>query len=347
MHAVHPPNPLHAHVTPSATAERNERRTQIVVVLTACMMVAEIIVGYATGSMALLADGWHMATHVGALGFSALAYWYARAHAKNERYSFGTGKVYALSGFTSALLLFVVAAWMVVDASMRIVSPEDVAFAEALPVAVIGLLVNIVSAVLLHGSGAAGDDGHDHGQAHGHTHAHDHTHDHAAPHAHDHTPDQGHGHDHGHDDDGGADHNMRAAYMHVLADAVTSVFAIGALILGHLYGWTIVDALAAIVSSAIIARWSVQLLRQTTGLLLDVAPSQAVPQAIRERLERIDDTRVVDLHLWEMGLGQKGCIVSLITSTPRALDAYRQAVLEVASVAHLTVEIECCRDAHP
>jgi cation diffusion facilitator family transporter len=341
MHAVHPPNPLHAHVTPSETAQRNERRTQLVVALTAIMMVVEIGAGYATGSIALLADGWHMATHVGALGFSALAYWYARAHAKNERFSFGTGKVYALSGYTSALLLLIVAVWMVIDASARILSPVDVAFTEALPVAIVGLVVNLVSAVLLH-------DG-------GHAHAHEHEHGAERHLEHRHDPHDVHAHEHHHPEqahttparEASTDHNLRAAYFHVLADALTSVFAIAALVVGHFYGWTIVDALAAIVSSLIIARWSLQLLRQTLGLLLDAAPSSTIPNAIRERLERIDDTRVVDLHLWEMGLGNKGCIVSLITSTPRALDAYRQAILEVASVAHLTVEIECCVERHP
>jgi len=335
MHAQHPPHPLHAHVTPSATAQSNETRTRLVVALTAVMMGIEIVVGTLTGSVALAADGWHMATHVGALGFTALAYWYARAQAKNEAYSFGTGKVYALSGFTSALLLLVVAVWMVVEAGARLVTPTPVAFAEALPVAVVGLVVNLVSAALLHAGGSHGHAGHEHDR-HDHDHGHDHHH-----HAHDDHAHEDHHHAHARAD-AHVDHNMRAAYAHVLADALTSVAAIAALVVGHFFAWTFFDPLAAIVSSLVIAKWSVGLLRQTVAPLLDAAPSDTLPRAIRARLEAFDDTRVVDLHLWELGLGQKGCIVSLVTGAPKELSTYREAVLEVAQIAHLTVEIERC-----
>jgi cation diffusion facilitator family transporter len=291
---------IHTHPVPSF--ERNEKRTRIVVGITAMMMVAEIAAGFFTHSLALLADGWHMATHAGALGLSALAYWYAR-RANAEAYSFGTGKVLALAGFTNAIVLLIVALAMVEAAIERLLDPQSVRFDEALLVAGIGLLVNIVCAFVLQ-------------EKHDHPHDHDHHHDH---------------HHH--------DHNMRSAYLHVLADALTSVLAILALVGGKWLGWTFLDPVVALAGSAVILHWGTGLAKKSAAQLLDANPAPDRCAAIRTRLEAMD-TSVVDLHVWEIGPSSKGCIVSLVTKNPRPLADYRAAVLEVAPITHLTIEID-------
>ncbi len=291
------------------THARAERRTRWVVALTAITMVAELVVGTVTKSLALVADGWHMATHAGALGLAALAYWYARTRAGESSFTFGTGKVFALTGFTNAIVLILVALAMGAEGVSRLLSPEDVRFAEALPVAVLGLLVNVVSFVILHPGG--------------HEHEHEHGHDH------------GHGHGHGH-----ADVNLRAAYMHVAADALTSVGAIAALLCGHFFGWRFIDPAAAIVGSVIILRWGFGLVRESARQLLDAVPSPELEDKIRARIERLGDAEIRDLHVWEIGPNRRGCIVSLITSSPRPLEDYRAAILEAASIEHLTVEVD-------
>ncbi|MGN6109643.1 MAG: CDF family Co(II)/Ni(II) efflux transporter DmeF [Kofleriaceae bacterium] len=310
-----------------ADVSHGERRTRYVVVLTALMMSAELAVGWWTGSMALLADGWHMATHAGALGLALFAYRYARAHAGDRAFSFGTGKVYGLAGYTSGVALAMIALWMAVESIARLASPRAIDFADALPVAIAGLAVNLASVVLLgHGHDHHGHD-HDHGHnAHDH-HEHDH-HDH-----HDH--DDHHEHDH-------HDHNLRAAYVHVLADALTSVLAIGALLAGHYAGWWFLDPVMGIVGGAVILRWSIDLCRRASRQLLDLESSSNHAGAIRARLEAIDDVRVADLHLWELGPQRTGCIVSVVTSTPRDIEDYRAAVRAAAEVSHLTVEIQRC-----
>ncbi len=305
-------------------ARSNERRTWAVVILTAAMMVAELAAGFWTGSLALLADGFHMATHAGALGLTALAYWFARTRARDEAFTFGTGKVYALAGYTSAIVLALVALLMGYESIERLVSPVTVRFAEALPIAVLGLVVNLVSAKLLHQG-----HGHGHGHAHGHDHDDDHDHGHAG---------HGHGHGHGH----GGDHNMRAAYFHVLADALTSVLAIGALVAGRYFGVTVLDPLMGLLGAAVILKWSVGLVRDAARQLLDVTPSVRDTNHIRKTLEEIDDVRVADLHLWEMGPGQRGCIVKLVTSAPRETAFYRDLIKSSVPVTHLTVEVQRC-----
>lgn len=308
--------------------ERQEARTRWVVVLTAVMMVAELIVGYLSKSLALTADGWHMGTHVGALGLSAAAYWYARTHAGEQHFAFGTGKVYALAGYTSAGLLLGIAVMMAISGVERLLSPQVVRFTEALPVAVIGLIVNLVSMKLLAVGDALGHAGHNHT---GHHAAHSHAgHDHSG---HDHS----HSHDHAHDRS--HDHNLRAAYLHVLADALTSVLAIVAIVAGEWLGWRWLDAVAALVGAVLIAVWSIGLIRESVRPLLDVDPDPKNRNAVRAALEGVGQTRVADLHLWRLGHGRLVCVVAVESPTPSSLDAYQQAVMAAAPISHLTIEI--------
>lgn len=311
-----------------------ERRTLIVVGLALLMMIGEVIVGRITGSLALEGDGWHMGTHVGALGLTLVAYWYARTRAAHDAFSFGTGKVYALAGFTSGVILALVAIWMGKEGIERLIEGATPDFGDALPVAVLGLVVNGVSALIL-GTG----------HAYGHGHAHN-----------DHGHDPAHGHDHADRDDhaqakkheaGTLDFNMRAAYIHILADAMTSLFAIAALALGKwVDGLGFLDATVGIVAGVVILVWAVSLCRQASRQLLDVVSSPAHEQLVRERLEAIDDVRVADLHVWELGPGRRSCIVSLVTASPRPVDAYRDTVLGALDVAHLTIEIHQCELPH-
>lgn len=295
----------HAHDFLGAGHDDNARRTRGVVALTAAMMVGEVIVGYATGSMALLADGFHMATHAGALGVAAAAYVYAKKHSANPLFTFGTGKVGELAGFASALILFMIALGIAIVSAIRLANPVAVAFGEATIVAVIGLGVNIASAFLLSGS-----PGHDHG--------HEHSHDHH------------HGRSHGHDN------NMRAAYIHVLADALTSVLAIIALLAGRYLGWVWLDPMMGIVGAIVISRWSWTLLRDTSAMLLDTADPHLLEE-IRECIEGPGDATITDLHIWRVGPQAHAAIVSVIS----ALSHYtiRERLIAVHEVSHLTVEI--------
>ncbi len=292
---------VHAPVLP----DKAESRMRWVVYLTAAMMVAELVFGYLSRSLALTADGWHMMTHVGALGLSAVAYWYARTRAHEPSFAFGTGKVYALAGFSSAVLLLIVAVLMAYSAVMRLITPETLKFAEAMPVAVIGLLVNLVSAWLL-----AGGHSHDH-----HDHAHDHDHDHHH------------------------DHNLRAAYLHVVADALTSVLAIVAIAASHFWGWGWVDPAVAILGSVIIIRWGLKLCSESARQLVDLDPSTKSRDAVRAALEGMGDTRVCDLHLWRVGPGRIVCVVAVQAKSPRPLEEYKKAVYAAVPVEHLTVEV--------
>jgi cation diffusion facilitator family transporter len=295
----------HEHVFLGAQHGRNERRTIIVVALTAGMMIAEIAAGLAFGSMALLADGFHMATHAGALAIAAAAYAYARRHAHDARFSFGTGKLGDLGAFASAVILAVVAVLIGFESFVRLASPTPIRFDEALVVAVLGLAVNLASAWLLH----QGDDGHDH--------HHDHAH---ALHAHDH-----------------ADHNLRAAYLHVLADALTSVLAIAGLLLGRTYGWLWVDPLIGLLGAAVILRWSAGLLRDSGLVLLDAVPDPALAADARSRLEGAD-ARVHDLHLWRVGPGHVALVAS-VASEAALTPAECKERLAPLGLAHVTVEV--------
>lgn len=302
----------HEHVFLGQNHDANARRTLAVVALTAVMMVGEIIAGWLTGSMALLADGFHMATHAGALGVAALAYAFARRHARDPRFTFGTGKVGDLAGFSSALLLGVVALGIAVESVLRLLEPRPVVFGTAIIVAVVGLAVNLVSAVLLG-----------HGHHHGHDH-HGHGHHHHGEH-HSHGPLAGQG-----------DNNLRAAYLHVLADALTSVLAIVALVAGRTLGWVWLDPAMGIVGAVVIARWSWVLLRDSALVLLD-ASDPALEEEVREHVEAAGDARITDLHLWRVGPEAHAAIVSVTGSVD--VETVHARLHPVHELAHVTVEV--------
>ena len=312
-------NPLqtlrHDHVFLGDDHERNERRTWFVIALTATMMVVEIVAGTVYGSMALVADGWHMSTHAAAMLISALAYFYARRHAHNPRFTFGTGKLGDLAGFASAIILALIALLIGWESFWRLANPIPIDFGQAIAVAVIGLIVNLASAWLLK------DDHHHH---HGHHH-----HDH-----------HGH-HDHGHHHHAGRrDNNLRAAYLHVLADALTSVLAIAALLAGSAYGWLWLDPLMGLVGALVIARWSWGLIRDAGAILLDVVPEgEDLPAEIREALEGEGD-RITDLHVWQVGPGHHAAIVSLATPAPKAPSDYKERLSHLRELSHVTVEVQ-------
>lgn len=311
----------HDHVFLGANHARNERRTWLVIALTASMMVIEIVAGSIFGSMALVADGWHMSTHAGAMLIAALAYRYARRHARNPRFTFGTGKLGDLAGFASAMILVMIALLIAWESFLRLSAPVEINFTQAIVVAVIGLAVNLVSAFLLQD---------DHGHHHGHHHDPHHDHDH------------GHDHHHGdHDHHGGArDNNLRAAYFHVLADALTSVLAIVALVLGSLYGWIWMDPAMGIVGALVIARWSWGLIRDSGSVLVDYSrEGEAIGTEIREAVEASGD-KIADLHVWHLGPGHYGAIVSIATNAPKPLSVYRERLAHVHEISHLTLEVQ-------
>lgn len=310
----------HAHDFCADQSGAGERATWRVIVLTASMMIIEILAGWAFGSMALLADGWHMASHAGALGITALAYAFARRHADNPYFSFGTGKVSALGGFTSAVILAMVALLMAWESVWRLVEPEPIGFNQAIAVAVLGLAVNLLSVKLLGRHGHCHDHGHGHDD-HEHHHDHDHEHGHEQPR-------------HGH-----YDHNLRAAYLHVLADALTSLTAIFALLTGKYFGWVWMDPLMGIAGSAVIARWSWGLLRDTGAVLLDHTSDEYLPAHIRALVEAEPDTRVTDLHLWRVGPHHLSLMLALAAREPRDPDYYKALLADVPDLFHLSVEV--------
>lgn len=296
----------HAHDFGGAT-HHAERRTRGVLWLTAAMMVIEIIAGMAYGSMALLADGWHMATHVAAFGIAVFAYRYARQHAHDPRFTFGTGKVSVLGGFASAMALGAVAVLMVLESLIRLFEPHAIHFNQAIWVAVLGLLVNLASGALLAG---------------GHAHEHDHEEHHAHHH----------------------DHNLRAAYLHVLADALTSVLAIAALLAGKYAGWMWLDPAMGLVGAAVIGRWALGLLRDTGAILLDSHVDEATLKRVSALIEADADNRVADLHLWYVGPAQLAASISVVTHQPRAPAYYKQLLAPMPELAHVQVEVNPCID---
>ncbi len=305
----------HDHVFLGAAHDRNERRTWAVVGLTAAMMVAEIAGGTIFGSMALLADGWHMSTHAGALAIAAFAYRFARSHARDPRFTFGTGKLGDLAGFTSAIVLAMISLGIGYESVLRFFEPVTIHYAEAVAIAVVGLGVNLLSAWLLGGD-----------------HHHDHHHDH------------GHGHDH-HDHHHDHDHNLRSAYWHVLADALTSVLAISGLLAAWTFGWTWLDPAIGIVGALVIAHWSWGLIRDAGAVLLDATPNKALAEAIRNRLEVGHDS-IADLHVWRLGPGHHGAIVSLVSDDPEPVEHYRARLADVHEISHLTIEVHRCAGEH-
>lgn len=310
----------HSHNFLSSSHDANERRTRYVVALTAAMMVVEIVAGLWTASMALLADGIHMATHAGALGVAAFAYWFARRHAANPRFAFGTGKVGDLAGFASALVLAIFAIGIAVESVQRLVNPSTIAYTQAIWIAVLGLAVNLASAWLL------GAD-HHHGHGHGHGHG-----DHAQ-HGHDH-------HDHAH-----ADNNLRSAYFHVLADALTSVLAIVALLAGRYLGWAWMDAAMGLVGAIVIARWAWTLLRDTSAVLVDAEAGGERYDEVREALED-GDAALGDLHIWRIGPGKYAVIASLVAARPLRPEEYAARLAVHSEYVHVTVEVHRCESEH-
>lgn len=316
----------HAHVFLGADHARNERRTWLVIALTAAMMVGEIVAGTIFGSMALVADGWHMSTHAAAMTISALAYLFARRLAQDTRFTFGTGKLGDLAAFASAVILALVALFIGWESLLRLANPQPINFGSAIAVACLGLAVNLLCAWLLR-------DDHGHGHDHGHSHQHS-THRHSDGSVHeDHAP-------HEHAAPIARDNNLRAAYLHVLADALTSVLAIAALVTGSIYGWLWLDAAIGIVGALIIARWSWGLIRTSGAVLLDFADrDEPLDRSIRASLE-ISGDRITDLHIWQLGPGHHGAIISLTTANPRAPAHYRRRLAHLGELSHVTVEVE-------
>ncbi|HDN26816.1 MAG TPA: cation transporter [Thioploca sp.] len=284
-----------------------ERKTKQVILLTAITMVVEIVAGSIYGSMALLADGWHMGTHVAALSITVFAYSYARRHANDTRYSFGTGKVGVLGGFASGVVLVVVALLMGIESLHRLVSPQPIQFNEAIVVAVLGFGVNLLSMFLLQGQ-------HHHGHAHEHHHH--------------------------------KDHNLRAAYLHVLTDALTSVLAIIALLAGKAFGWVWLDPIMGIVGAVLITRWSYGLLRDTSGILLDSQVDSATLSKVRSAIEADADNQVADLHIWRIAPQHSAAIISIVTHHPQSPEHYKKLLADFGELTHVTIEACPCTDKH-
>lgn len=296
----------HDHTFAQDQRRPGESRTLIVIAITALMMVVEISAGIQFGSMALLADGLHMASHAVALGITAFAYAYARRHARNRKFSFGTGKVNALGGFTGAVLLAIFALYMGFESVVRLINPVDIVFNQAIAVAVLGLLVNGVSVFIL------GTDGH----------GHDH---------HSHEPSHHH-----------HDHNLKSAYLHVMADALTSLLAIVALLSAKYFGWIWMDPIMGVVGAGLVARWSYGLLGTTASVLLDRQAPENLQHTIRETVERDGDSRVTDLHVWSIGPGIYSAQIVLVAHDPATPDEYKGRIPKSAGLVHITVEVHVC-----
>jgi cation diffusion facilitator family transporter len=316
----------HEHVFLGENHERNERRTWLVIGLTASMMVAEITAGSIFGSMALIADGWHMSTHAAAMLIAALAYLYARKNARNPRFTFGTGKLGDLAGFASAIILAMIALLIGWESLLRFYSPVAINFTQAIIVACIGLAVNLLCAWLLRNDHS---HSHSHHAAHHHAFGHEHSH---REHHHDHDHERHHAH--------GIDNNLRAAYLHVLADALTSVLAIVALVLGSVYGWSWMDPAMGVVGALVIARWSWGLIRDAGAVLVDYVPAaERLPDEIRQAIETDADT-ITDLHVWQLGPGHHGAIVALRSARPQAPSVYKGKLAGISELSHVTVEVQ-------
>lgn len=289
---------------------KGERRTRIVIGITGAMMVVEITAGLLSHSMALLADGWHMSTHVTAFLITAVAYYFTRRHSSNARFSFGAGKIGVLGGFASAVVLSVVAFLMAGESVHRIFVPLAIHFNEAIAIACVALTVNLVCALLLK------EDEHTH-HHHGRSHSHQH------------------------------DLNLRAAYLHVLADAFTTFLAIVALTSGKFFGWSWLDPVVGIVGSGVVFSWAYGLLRDTSGILLDHTPiSSELPEEIRRAIEADGDSIVTDLHVWQVGVGKFAAIVSIVAHEPQSPNSYRQRLREHEELVHVTIETQPCREDH-
>lgn len=318
----------HHHRTHDART-REQRLTGLVLGLTLLTMGAEVVAGMVTGSMALLADGWHMATHAAAFAIALFAWRFAERHGDDPHFSFGTGKVGVLGGFASAVALAVAALMMAVESILRLVRPESIRFDEAILVAVLGLAVNLASAWLLAKAGS--------GHSHEHEHRHDQGQEIASRDSRTRLECEGHGHGHGHQD-----HNLRGALLHVLADALTSVLAIAALVAGRLWGWVWLDPLMGLVGAALILRWSMSLLKETALILLDGGADEATRNRIRHLVECDGDARVADLHLWQLGPERLSVALSLVADRPLPPEHYKQRLRDLPGLVHVVVEVNPC-----
>ncbi len=287
--------------------EKGESRTKLVLLITVIAMIAEIAAGSVFGSMALLADGWHMGTHSAAFAITIFAYHYSRKHSANNSFTFGTGKVSILGGYSSAIALAVIALFIGGESLVRLIAPQEIHFNEAIAVAVLGLVVNLFCAYLLHGH---------------HTHRHE----------------EGHHHSHHHD------HNLRGAYLHVLADALTSVLAIFALSFGKFFGWQWLDPLMGIVGALVITRWSYGLLKDTSAILLDRNIAEDRIQLIQQKIESESDNRVSDIHIWKVGPIDYAAIISLVTHNPQPTEHYKKLLENFKELSHVTIEVNVCKD---
>jgi len=317
---------IHDHIFDEGS-QQAETRTRLVMWITLAMMALEITAGWWFNSMALLADGWHMSSHAVAIGLSAFAYAAARRYARDPRFAFGTWKIEVLAGFASAVFLVGVAGVMVFGSVERLLTPEPIHYREALFVAVIGLVVNLVCALIL--GGAHDHHHHDHG-GHGHHHGHDHGHAH-----HDHDAHEGHGHQH--------DLNLKSAYVHVLADAATSVLAILALIGGWMYGWSWLDPVMGLVGAVLVAVWAKGLIIETGKVLLDREMDHPVVDEIREVMAELDahaDSHLTDLHVWRVGKGAYACALTVVTGDKALTPALIREALKVhEEIVHATIEV--------
>lgn len=322
----------HSHVFLGDTHERNERKTWMVIAVCAAMMVAEIGGGLLFGSVALIADGLHMSTHAGALLIGALAYTFSRHYAHDDRLAFGTGKLGDLAAFTSAIALVMIAVLIGYESIERLIEPVPIAFNQAIPIAVAGLGVNLLSAYLLR-------DEHDYHHTH---HLHD-AHDHSHEHGHDHDD-----HDHTHKSGAAihADHNLRAAFVHVIADAAVSVLVILGLVLGRQFGWVWMDPVMGLVATVVILSWSWTLIRSAGAILIDVCPDPGMARRIAARIEQKGD-RICDLHLWRLGPGHLAAIVSVVSDDPRPPRQYKRRLAGLPGLSHVTIEVERCPGEHP
>jgi cation diffusion facilitator family transporter len=305
MHAESMEGWTHDHVFLGADHARNERRTRIVIALCCTMMIAEIVGGILFRSMALVADGLHMSTHAAALLIAATAYAFARRRANDRRFTFGTGKFGDLAGFTSAIVLAMIALLIAWESVARLIHPVPIAFNEAIPIAALGLGVNLLSAWLLR-------DEHDH--------------DH---------------HDHRHDHRHGRDLNLRAAYVHVLADAAVSILAVIGLVTAREFGWLWIDAAMGIIGATVISNWALALVRAAGTVLLDIRPNAALVASVRECLEQGAD-RIADLHLWRVGPGHNAVVATIVSHEPQAPRFYKERLANVPGLSHVTIEVERC-----
>jgi cation diffusion facilitator family transporter len=318
MHAETLESWRHEHVFLGPHHARNERRSWAVVALCGTMMLAEIGGGWLYGSMALVADGLHMSTHAGALVIAAGAYAYARRHARDERFAFGTGKLGNLGAFASAIVLAMIALLIGYQSVERLIDPVAIAFAEAIPLAALGLAVNLASAWLLHEDHPANAGEHA-AHAAGHDHAHHHHHH--------------------------ADHNLRAAYLHVVADAAVSVLALIGLTAGRVLGWVWMDPAMGLIGMLVILNWSWSLIRAAGTVLLDMRP-EGIAGAVTERLEAGSGDRIADLHLWRVGPGHHAAVVSIVCDRPEPPAVYKARLADIAGLSHVTIEVQPCPGAH-